>query len=252
MAVFLTLACVYEKTRNPTYLPWLDTWAEWAYYDLARTKRGGMQHHTYLGPNDQELWADTLMMTVMPLAKIGLVLNRPHYIAEAKKQFLIHIQFLWDSQTGLFFHGWTFHGDNNFARARWGRGNAWVTIVIPEFIELLGLEQGDPIREHLINTLNAQCEALEQFQESNGLWRTLLDVPESEGSYLEASATAGFAYGMLKAVRKKYISQYWATGNMPPKDLVCELECEPFQECEQVGTSEGFEEIVRLTSFGLY
>jgi unsaturated rhamnogalacturonyl hydrolase len=222
MAVFLTLACVYEKTRNPTYLPWLDTWAEWAYYDLARTKRGGMQHHTYLGPNDQELWADTLMMTVMPLAKIGLVLNRPHYIAEAKKQFLIHIQFLWDSQTGLFFHGWTFHGDNNFARARWGRGNAWVTIVIPEFIELLGLEQGDPIREHLLNTLNAQCEALEQLQEPNGLWRTLLDVPESEGSYVEASATAGFAYGMLKAVRKKYISQDFQDASIKAIKVVIE------------------------------
>lgn len=28
MAVFLTLAYVYEKTRNVIYLPWLDTWAE--------------------------------------------------------------------------------------------------------------------------------------------------------------------------------------------------------------------------------
>jgi unsaturated rhamnogalacturonyl hydrolase len=38
------------------------------------------------------------------------------------------------------------------------------------------------------------------------MWRTLLDIPVSEGSYEEASATAGFAYGMLKAVRKRYIS----------------------------------------------
>jgi unsaturated rhamnogalacturonyl hydrolase len=28
MAVFLTLAYMYEKTGNVTYLPWLDTWAE--------------------------------------------------------------------------------------------------------------------------------------------------------------------------------------------------------------------------------
>ncbi|KAL2212866.1 glycosyl hydrolase [Sarocladium strictum] len=206
MAVFLTLAFVYEKTRNPTYLPWLDAWAEWAYHDLPRTKFDGMEHVTYVSRNEGELWDDTLMMTVMPLAKIGLVLDRPHYVAEAKKQFLIHIQYLWDSQTGLFFHGWTFKdGGHNFARARWGRGNAWVTIVIPEFIELLGLDKEDPIRAHLLNTLVAQCEALVPLQEPTGLWRTLLDVPESEGSYVEASATAGFAYGMLKAERKKYI-----------------------------------------------
>ncbi|KAJ5885997.1 uncharacterized protein N7473_008671 [Penicillium subrubescens] len=204
MAVFLTLAYVYEKTGNPTYLPWLDAWAEWAMHDLPRTRYGGMQHITYLTDNYQQLWDDTLMMTVMPLAKIGKLLNRPHYIAEAKKQFLTHIKYLFDTKTGLWFHGWTFEdGGHNFANARWARGNSWVTIVIPEIIELLDLESTDPIRLHLIETLDAQVEALQRFQSESGAWHTLLDHPDS---YLEASATAGFAYGILKAVRKRYIS----------------------------------------------
>ncbi|KAK1781085.1 Six-hairpin glycosidase-like protein [Copromyces sp. CBS 386.78] len=212
MAVFLTLAYVYERTGNHTYLPWLDSWAEWAYHDLERTKYGGMQHITYLEVNDQQLWDDTLMMTVMPLAKIGLVLNRPHYVEEAKRQFLLHIQYLFDAKSGLFFHGWEFDekkgggGGHNFANARWARGNSWLTIVIPEFIELLDLGPSDPIGAILRSTLEAQCEALKSLQDvKSGLWRTLLDVPESEGSYLEASATAGFAFGILKALRKKYI-----------------------------------------------
>jgi unsaturated rhamnogalacturonyl hydrolase len=204
MAVFLTLAYVYEKTGNPTYLPWLDAWAEWAMHDLPRTRYGGMQHITYLTDNYQQLWDDTLMMTVMPLAKIGKLLNRPQYIAEAKKQFLTHIKYLFDTKTGLWFHGWTFEdGGHNFANARWARGNSWVTIVIPEIIELLDLESTDPIRLHLIETLDAQAEALQRFQSESGAWHTLLDHPDS---YLEASATAGFAYGILKAVRKRYIS----------------------------------------------
>lgn len=208
MAVFLTLAYVYEKTHNNTYLPWLDSWGEWAYHDLQRTKFGGMQHVTYLEINDQQLWDDTLMMTVMPLAKIGLLLNRPHYVAEAKKQFLLHIRYLFDTKTGLFFHGWSFEdGGHNFANARWARGNSWVTIVIPEFIELLALEPDDPIGTHLRDTLAAQCEALKRYQASSGLWRTLLDVPEEEGSYPEASATAGFAFGILKAQRKRYVGK---------------------------------------------
>ncbi|KAI2465450.1 glycoside hydrolase family 105 protein [Annulohypoxylon bovei var. microspora] len=208
MAVFLTLAYVYEKTGNQTYLPWLDSWAEWAYYDLERTKYGGMQHITYLEVNDQQLWDDTLMMTVMPLAKIGKLLNRPHYVDEAKRQFLIHIKYLFDTKSGLFFHGWTFHeGGHNFANALWARGNAWLTIVIPEFLELLDLPANDPIRTHLLDTLNAQCEALKPLQVSSGLWRTLLDQPEEEGSYVESSATAGFAFGIMKAQRKKYIGK---------------------------------------------
>lgn len=213
MAPFLTLAYLYEDTKDRTYLPYLESWAEWAMYDLDRTPFGGMQHVTYAGYNTNELWDDTLMMTVMPLAKIGKLLSRPEYVEEAKRQFLTHIQFLFDSSTGLWFHGWKFEDKqpgtigHNFARARWARGNAWITIVIPDFIELLDLKPGDALRTHLLNVLEAQCQALKHCQQPDGLWRTLLDVTESEGSYPEASATAGFAYGILKAVRKRYISR---------------------------------------------
>lgn len=209
MAPFLTLAYLYENTRNQTYLPWLDSWGEWAMHDLERTDYGGMQHVTYISQHKQQLWDDTLMMTVLPLAKIGKVLHRPHYVEEAKRQFLLHIKYLFDTQTGLFFHGWTFEdGGHNFARARWARGNSWLTIVIPEFIELLDLDEQDPIRVHLIHTLESQCRALKKYQDASGLWRTLLDHSD-EGSYVESSATAGFAYGVLKARRKRYIgSEY--------------------------------------------
>lgn len=59
-APFLTLAYVYEKYGDQTFLPWLDAWAEWAMYDLARTPFGGMQHVTYASDNHFELWDDTL------------------------------------------------------------------------------------------------------------------------------------------------------------------------------------------------
>ncbi|KAJ5668965.1 family 88 glycosyl hydrolase [Penicillium macrosclerotiorum] len=207
MAVFLTLAYVYEKTRNPIYLPWLDTWAEWALHELPRTRYGGMQHKTYAMEHRQQLWDDTLMMTVLPLVKIGKLLGRQNYIIEAKKQLLIHIKYLCDPKSGLFFHGWTFEeGGHNFARALWARGNSWITIVIPEIIELMDLLPSDPLHSFLQDTLDAQCEALQQLQESTGYWRTLLNHNDP-GSYIEASATAGFAFGILKGVRKRYIDQ---------------------------------------------
>lgn len=243
MAVFLTLAHLYEKTSKQSYHAWLDAWGEWAMHRLPRTQFGGMQHVTYLPPlpshtdsdtglirvwanryltaNSQQLWDDTLMMTVLPLAKIGQVLNRPHYIREAKRQFLLHIQYLFDPKTGLFHHGWVFGGGkgagHNFAGAAWARGNGWLTVAIPEFLELLddcgegGDGELDPFRTHLQNTLLAQCRALKELQHrspsspsSSGLWRTILD-DESPASYPEASATAGIAFGMFKAARKRYI-----------------------------------------------
>jgi len=205
MAPFLTLAYLYEESGNKTWLPYLDTWAEWIMNDMPRTEEGGLQHIVFNSENPQQLWDDTLMMSVLPLAKIGLLLDRPEYVDEATRQFLIHIKYLFDRKTGLWFHGWTFDGRHNFAEALWARGNCWVTIAIPEFIELLELEAGDPLRDFLIQTLEAQIRTLAKTQdEATGLWHTLL---VDKGSYLEASATAGFAYGILKSVRKGYIGK---------------------------------------------
>jgi unsaturated rhamnogalacturonyl hydrolase len=211
MAVFLTLAFVYEETGERSYIPWLDRWAEWAMHELPRTKYGGFQHITYNSENRDELWDDTLMMTVLPLAKIGKVLGRPRYVEEAKRQFMLHVNYLQDRLTGLWFHGWKFDEGaegggvgHNFARARWARGNAWITIAIPEFIEVAELPEDDALRVYLVDIFRAQCEALRKCQLPNGMWRTILDV-DNPANYEEASATAGFAYGLLKGVRRRYI-----------------------------------------------
>ncbi len=204
VAPLLTLAYLYEEFGDRTYLPHLDTWAEWVMRGLPRTEEGGFQHIVFNSENPQQLWDDTLMMSVLPLAKIGKLLGRPEYLEEARRQFLVHIKYLVDRRTGLWFHGWTFQGRHNFAAARWARGNCWVTIAIPEFIELLDLPPGDSLRSFLLDTHEAQIRALAEHQDASGLWHTLIDDP---GSYLEASATAGFAYGILKSVRKGYIDQ---------------------------------------------
>lgn len=205
VAAMLTLAYLYERSGNSNYRPYLEVWADWVMHELPRTEEGGFQHIVFNNDNHQQLWDDTLMMSVLPLAKIGLLLGRQDYVEEAKRQFLIHIKYLYDVKTGLWFHGWNFEGRHNFARALWARGNCWITIVIPEFVELLDLPPGDHLREFLLDTFRAQVAALARLQDrDSGLWHTLLDDPSS---YLEASATAGFAFGMLKAIRKRYIDK---------------------------------------------
>lgn len=99
-------------------------------------------------------------------------------------------------------HGWNFDGRHNFADARWARGNSWVTIVIPDFLEMMNWPEHHATRRFLQQVLETQVKALRECQHSSGLWHTLLDDPHS---YPEASATAGFAYGILKGVRKRYL-----------------------------------------------
>jgi unsaturated rhamnogalacturonyl hydrolase len=210
VAPFLTLAYLHEETPNGAWLPHLDEWAEWLMNGLPRTEENGFQHIVFNSENPQQLWDDTLMMSVLPLAKIGLLLDRPRYVEEARRQFMLHVKYLVDRKTGLWFHGWTFDGRHHFANALWARGNCWVTIAIPEIIEMLDLPPGEHLREFLLETHLQQIRTLARHQDPGGLWHTLIDDP---GSYLEASATAGFAYGILKSVRKRYIgAEFTETG----------------------------------------
>lgn len=237
MAPLLTLAYLYEETNDQRYLPYLEEWAKWVMYDMPRTEDDGLQHMTYGPENKNQLWDDTLMMTVLPLAKIGKLLNKPDYIEEAKKQFLIHIKYLCDKKTGLWYHGWTFEGNHNYAEALWGRGNCWITIAIPEIIEILELKQGDFLREFLIDTLHNQVKALAKYQDKSGLWHTLLD---DQTSYLESSATAGFAYGILKAVRNRYIDpEYKEVAYRAIKGLINQIDEDGSVKNVSVGTGMG-------------
>lgn len=237
MAPLLTLAFLYEETKDPTLIPYLEEWAEWVMNDMPRTKENGLQHMTYGPENKNQLWDDTLMMTVLPLAKIGRIFNKVEYIEEAKQQFLIHIKYLTDRKTGLWYHGWTFEGNHNYAEALWGRGNCWITIAIPEVIEILDLKEGDFLREFLINTLTRQIEALAKYQDESGLWHTLIN---DKSSYLEASATAGFAYGILKSVHEQYISdEYKDVALKAIKGIVNEINDEGALQKVSVGTGMG-------------
>ena len=195
MAPFLTMSYVGEYLRDERYLEPCRRSAAWIMEHFPRTREGGFQHMTSDTLNDQELWDDTLFMTVLFLANMGRMEGKPEYIREAEYQFLLHAKYLADPETGLWYHGWTFNGNHNFAGAFWGRGNCWVTIAIPEFLQMVTCNAS--VRIELIRILHNQINALCRYQSESGMWHTLIDDPTS---YVESSATCGFGYGILKAV----------------------------------------------------
>ncbi len=209
VAPLLCLAFLYERTKDQDYLPYIKHWAEWIMNEMPRTKEAGFQHITCEAMNTGELWDDTLVMTVLFLAKMGKLLNQKAYVDEAVRQFFLHTKYLADRSTGLWFHGWTFEGNHNFAKALWARGNSWITIGITDLLEITEIQGAEKM--FLVETLKRQIEALKKHQDKSGMWHTLID---DHASYLEASATAGFAYGILKSVRKGYISsEFFETGS---------------------------------------
>lgn len=154
--------------------------------------------------NEQELWDDTLVMTVLFLANMGRILDREDYRNEAQYQFMVHMKYLQDPKSGFWYHGWTFLERNHFAGAFWGRGNCWITIAIPELLS--SIPCSEPVERILKEALCNQVDALAECQAESGMWHTLLDDPES---YEEASATCGFAYGILRGVHCGLLEEKW-------------------------------------------
>lgn len=236
MSVMSTLASLYNTTHDAKWRPYLEEWGSWCMYNAPRTSEGGMQHVTSGSANTQQLWIDTLMMAAIPLAKIGLVLDKPEMVQEAKKQFDIHIKYLYDTKSHLFYHGWTFVKKDNFGAAHWARGNAWAVITLAEIIELLPGETSD-LRETLRGTLEA-LQTLQEIQ-NGGLWRTVLDYPVANGSYLETSASAGFIFSYLKGQRKAWIpsDKYTSNINLALKGLLSNIT--PNGEVKDVSAGTG-------------
>lgn len=193
VAPLLPMAYVGEYLGEERYLSVCREWAEWILRGFPRTAEGGLQHITSDSVNEGELWDDTLFMTVLFLTAMGRIDRNPAYQREAEYQFLLHTKYLADRKTGLWYHGWSFPRGDHFAGAFWGRGNCWVTAAIPEFLSMADCTPS--VRDFLVSAWRRQVESLLCLQAENGMWHTLLDDPDS---YLEASATCGFGYGILR------------------------------------------------------
>lgn len=196
-APMLALACLAERSGRDDWIALCCDWADWLVTTLPKTHEGGFEHVVKEGRRPGQLWDDTLFMAVLFLAQTGRMTGRADWIAEAHYQYLVHIRFLADPETALFFHGWTFEGRHNYARARWARGNAWVTIAVPELFVIA--PPADPVLGRYLKTvLASQVETLARCQNEGGMFHTLLDDPTSP---VEASATAGIGYGILAGIR---------------------------------------------------
>ena len=201
----LTLVQLNEICPDPEFESLCLSWADWLMRCLPRTEEGGFQHVTSangdrLGVrlNENEMWIDTLFMTVLFLNRMGQKYNRQDWISESIHQVLLHIKYLYDKKTGLFYHGWTFNTRDNFGGVFWCRGNSWFTAGILEYLEMFKGSLDAGVREFILNTYKSQVRTLKKLQSQSGLWHTVLDDP---ASYEEVSGSAAITAGILKGIK---------------------------------------------------
>lgn len=201
----LTLAELNDTEKNPEYEELCKDWANWLMTCLPRTQEGGFQHVTSANGdrmgvrlNENEMWIDTLFMTVLFLNKMGQKYKNHEWINEGIRQVLMHIKYLYDKKTGLFFHGWSFKRMDNFGGIFWCRGNSWFTLGILDYVEMFQGRMNPGTKSFIVDTYRAQVKALKNLQAPSGLWHTVLDDPTS---YEEVSGSAAIACGIMKGIR---------------------------------------------------
>ncbi len=201
----LTLVELNEYYKDEQLETLCKDWANWLMTCLPRTKEGGFQHVTSANGdrqgvrlNENEMWIDTIFMTVLFLNKMGQKYHKEEWINESIHQVLMHIKYLYDKKTGMFYHGWTFNGNNNFGEIFWCRGNSWFTLGILDYMDMFKGSLNPGVKELIVDTYKAQTKALKELQSESGLWHTVLTDPES---YEEVSGSAAITAGILKGIR---------------------------------------------------
>lgn len=189
-APLLTAVYMYEENGAPELLKVCTDIAEFIINEAPLTKDGGLEHTvtTEHGFSDQ-VWADTLFMACLFLAKFSIVTGEKKYADFCAKQLIVHHKLLSDGK-GLYFHGYDGANKNHMSAVRWGRANSWITYSTAEILRLLpDIAERHEAEEYL----RAQAEALIKVQTDDGGFRTILD---DETSYVEISATAAIAAGL--------------------------------------------------------
>jgi len=96
---------------------------------------------------------------------------------------------------GLFHHGPN-------APFYWGRGNGWVAAALAEVLQ--SLLPDHPQYARLMAGYRQMMAGLKAVQAPSGLWRQLLDVPES---WEETSCSGMFTYAMIVGVKQGWLAE---------------------------------------------
>lgn len=131
--------------------------------------------------------------------------------ADIVHQFVAGAANTLDPETGLFRHAWDesrymFWCDPQTGQSEhaWGRADGWYAVALVEVLDYL--PEKHPGHKVLVDQLNYFLEVLPKWADpETGMWYQVLDSPEREGNYQEATCSIMFIYAFLKGLRMGYI-----------------------------------------------
>ncbi|HLO29296.1 MAG TPA: glycoside hydrolase family 88 protein, partial [Anaerolineales bacterium] len=175
-----------------------------------RTHSGGFWHKKIY---PHQIWLDGTYMAGPFLAEYARCFDEPELLEDAIDQILMIEERARDPKTDLLYHAWDESKQQRWAdpitgcsQYFWGRAVGWYMMALVDVLDHLPKEQAR--RPALVAILERTARALVRVQdEETGLWHQILDLPDRQGNYLEASASAMFVYAFARGVHEGYLAQ---------------------------------------------
>lgn len=211
---------VYNKTEEPRFKKVMDTLHK-QLEGQPTTSEGGYWHKKVY---PYQMWLDGVYMAEPFHTKYAKLYMDDEEAKEVYDKIMLQFDLIEkysrDPETGLYYHGWDeskeqkwANKDTGLSQNFWSRGMGWYGMALVDVLDYLPENyQG---RARLIKYLNQYAEAIVKYQdEKTGTWYQVLNLPEREGNYLEATGTSMFTYTLAKGVNKDYLpKQYLDNAN---------------------------------------
>ena len=137
-------------------------------------------------------WIDDMYMITAIQTQAYRATGDKKYLERAAKTMVAYLDKL-QQPNGLFFHA-------PDAQFYWGRGNGWQAAGMTEL--LLSLPKNHPLRPRIVKGYKLMMESLLKYQGEDGLWKQLIDHPES---WAETSGTGMFTFAFVTGVKNGWL-----------------------------------------------
>lgn len=166
----------WDKPFGPRVIP-----TSWNYYN---------QGYTW----QTRLWIDDMYMITLVQAQAYRATKQMEYMNRAAKEMVLYLDSL-QKPNGLFYHA----PSSPFF---WGRGNGWMAAGMTELLRVL--PKKNPYYTRIMSGYKTMMESLLQYQAEDGMWRQLIDDPES---WKETSSTGMFAFAMITGAKEGWLNK---------------------------------------------
>ena len=143
---------------------------------------------------ETRFWIDDMFMLEILQLEAYRATGDAKYVDRGAAEMAAYLEKL-QQPNGLFYHA----PDVPFY---WGRGNGWVAAGMAEM--LTSLPEKNPNRAAILAGYRKMMAELVKDQASDGMWRQLIDHPES---WEETSSTGMFTYALIEGVKHGWLDE---------------------------------------------